>query len=529
MKSTLNVLIGLILSAFTSFITNIYAQTPSNEFVTVWDLSIEGSSPTALSFDVSLRDSVNYTWETIPAGLSGSGKFGIRMAEINGLPVGAKIRLRIDPKNFGQLTINNGIDRKRLLDVEQWGAIVWSSMSGVFWGCTNLDISAIDLPNLTNVTDMSSMFYNCGKLNGPSNIGNWNTANVKNMGDMFSGASAFNQPIGTWNTSNVISMTGMFNGASTFNQPIGKWNTGKVIDMGAIFAGASAFNQPIGEWNTSNVTKMYSMFGKASTFNQPIGNWNTGNVTTMSNMFSMASAFNQPIGNWNTSNVTSMNSMFYYASSFNQPIENWNTENVETMLVMFFEARAFNQPIEKWNTSKVNNYGNMFFYATAFNQSIGNLALNASVIMDNIIYYSGMDCANYSATLIGWANNPKAPNGRFLAADGKSYGVNASAARQTLIDKGWTIRGDVANTSSCEITSVKDPLLPVALYPNPTDQEFQVVGLGKGEAELYDAQGLLVRRVPLGDVISVKDLARGLYHVRITSTQGLQVLKLMVK
>jgi surface protein len=52
------------------------------------------------------------------------------------------------------------------------------------------------------------MFMGCSSLNGPSNIGSWNTSNITSMSSMFSAASEFNQNIGGWNTSNVTNMHG---------------------------------------------------------------------------------------------------------------------------------------------------------------------------------------------------------------------------------------------------------------------------------------------------------------------------------
>ena len=48
---------------------------------------------------------------------------------------------------------------------------------------------------------------------------------------MFSGASAFNQPIGDWNVSAVIRMDGMFQDASAFNQPIGQWDLASIESL----------------------------------------------------------------------------------------------------------------------------------------------------------------------------------------------------------------------------------------------------------------------------------------------------------
>jgi surface protein len=359
----------------------------------------------------------------------------------------------------------NGSDT--LLSIDQWGSIQWSSMIYAFSGCIHLILNATDIPDLSGVFSLSDMFHGCSSFTGNSSMGNWNTANVTdmsemfigdtsfnqpigswntasviNMGGMFEGDTVFNQPIGNWNTENVVDMSGMFEGTTAFNQPIGNWNTAKVSDMSNMFEGATAFNQPIGSWNTANVIYMDGMFFGDSAFNQPIGNWNTTNVVGMADMFNSDIAFNQPIGNWNTANVIDMSEMFCVATTFNQPIGNWNTANVAYMLGMFDSDTAFNQPIGNWNTANVVDMSFMFTDAYSFNQSLGKWNIgnvnNMSFMLDGPKNFSTI---NYDSTLIGWDAQP-VQNGVPLTASGLQY-CAAQAARNDLItNKGWTITGD---------------------------------------------------------------------------------------
>jgi surface protein len=474
-------------------------------FITRWNLATTGSGATQLSIGTATSGTVNYYWQEVsPGTATGSGSFSGSNLTITDLPAGATIRLGIYPTNFQRIIISNGADRSRLLDVEQWGTTVWTSMRLAFSGCNNLNITATDIPVLTSCTSMEFMFRDCATLNGPTNINSWNTAAVTNMSVMFQGATVFNQPIGSWNTGAVTNMGGMFQQATAFNQPIGSWNTGAVTNMAGMFGIATSFNQSIGSWNTGAVTGMNSMFAEASSFNQNIGGWNTAAVTNMRNMFQSATSFNQNIGgwntaavtnmyqmfayapnfnqnigtwntaavtdmyqmfvfatafnnggsnainNWNTAAVTNMGQMFYFARNFNQNIGSWNTGAVTNMGLMFGEATAFNQNIGSWNTAAVTNMQEMLFRATSFNQNIGSWTLNAGVNMISMLHSSGMDCSNYSATLVGWNANSSTPNGRTLGATGRTYGPQATAARANLVGtKGWTITGDAVSANGC--------------------------------------------------------------------------------
>ena len=165
------------------------------------------------------------------------------------------------------------------------------------------------------------------------------TSLITDMNELFyfeTESNPINQDIGSWDVSNVTDMYSMFFNCYEFNQDISNWNVSNVTNMSDMFAGAKAFNQPIGDWDVSSVTDMSSMFGYnyqlidgyLSVFNQPIGNWDVSSVTDMSGMFLQATTFNQPIDNWDVSNVTNMYGMFADAIVFNQDLSSWSVDNV---------------------------------------------------------------------------------------------------------------------------------------------------------------------------------------------------------
>ncbi|MBC8645284.1 BspA family leucine-rich repeat surface protein [Flavobacterium lindanitolerans] len=303
----------------------------TGDFITVWDMT-KASTNTRITINIttlpSPNNQVRYFW-TAPDGSTGSGTVTTSGNLQITIPANKPtITLHVKPENLAAFSVFND---PRLIDVAQWGTAEWRSMQNAFVQCSNLDVTATDMPDLSRVTNMRSMFADCSSLTGPANIGSWNTSNVTNMIQVFSRATRFNQDISNWDTRNVTTMAYMFRGASAFNQNISGWNTEKVNDMEAMFQFAQAFNQNISSWNTANVTNMSKMFSFALVFNQEIGSWNTSKVTNMEGMFQYAYAFNGNIGNWNTENVTNMGSMFSYTQVFNQNIGNWNTAKVTSM------------------------------------------------------------------------------------------------------------------------------------------------------------------------------------------------------
>lgn len=183
-------------------------------------------------------------------------------------------------------------DSEKLLSVDQWGDIEWSSMEEAFVGCQNMDVVATDVPNLSEVNSMDSMFLSCSSLIGTNAFNDWDVSNVTDMTWLFSGADAFNQDMGDWDVSNVTNMAWMFLSAESFNQDIGEWDVSSVTSMRRMFGFAKSFDHDIGDWNVGNVTDMAAMFEGIEMFDQDIGSWNVSHVTDMSSMFSSAGLSN---------------------------------------------------------------------------------------------------------------------------------------------------------------------------------------------------------------------------------------------
>jgi surface protein len=349
-------------------------------------------------------------------------------------------------------------------NLSNWDVGSVTNMGQMFDSAVSFNNGGVALTwDVSNVTNMFAMFFVASSFN--QDISTWDVSSVQSMLSMFQAATSFNNggvPL-TWTagtgTANVTNMGLMFNGASAFNQDISGWNVSNVSNMESMFSGASAFNQPIGNWERTvptvstlaNVTNMIDMFKDASSFNQPIGNWNTLSVTNMSFMFAGASAFNQDISTWDVDNVTFMDGMFLNASAFNngdtsgssnKPL-NWITTNLTSSTAMFSNASAFNQDISTWDVGNVTIMDAMFLNASAFNQNLGTWDISSVVDMVSMLNGSGLNTANYDATLIGWAAQTVQPN-VILGANGLNYSETGQLGRDILVNTpNWTITGDV--------------------------------------------------------------------------------------
>ena len=81
---------------------------------------------------------------------------------------------------FPRIYFNNTGDKTKILEVKQWGSQAWTSMEKAFDGCSKLNITANDVPDLSNVTSLYQMFRNAS-LETANRINDWDVSNVTNM------------------------------------------------------------------------------------------------------------------------------------------------------------------------------------------------------------------------------------------------------------------------------------------------------------------------------------------------------------
>lgn len=175
---------------------------PSDCFVSIWKSDNSGTSDQKQILVPSFSDSeFNIYWEEI----SNSSNYGTVKGNNNTtieFPQKGTFRVSIAPQEngFRQISFNNGGDKSKILEVEQWGKILWSSFQNAFSGCENLVVSASDIPILSDVKDMSQMFS--GAISFNQSIGKWNINNVLQMGNMLSNSGLdcqnYNQTLIGW-------------------------------------------------------------------------------------------------------------------------------------------------------------------------------------------------------------------------------------------------------------------------------------------------------------------------------------------
>jgi surface protein len=375
--------------------------------------SVEKSTITKVHFvktTAEIADSLSglTTWEASD-GTGGSLMCALKGTELYICPNGAsKIMANANMASmFENFTALTSIDGWALLDTSNA-----TTMNSMFAGCTNL--TALDLTTFdtTNVTDMAKMFYNCAAL-ATLNVSSFNTAKVTTMESMFEGCSSLATI--PWSTGASTAMLSSYSARSLAmnlaSDPVmllanevttGNFSTANVTSMKNMFAGCSKLTGlSLNGFDTSRVKDMSGMFKNCSALTSlSVGNFVTNNVTTMANMFyGCAKVTALDVSKFTTTAVTDMSGMFQNCSEITSlALSGFNTAEVTTMANMFNGcSKITSLDLQNFNTTKVSKVTSMF---TNCGSSSKALSINVTTVSAaNLL--SGGDVPSYGAL---WEN-----------------------------------------------------------------------------------------------------------------------------
>ena len=242
------------------------------------------------------------------------------------------------------------------------------------------DMYDIETTNIKNIvfdesfktyapTSLEHFFAGCSTLETISGLEYLNTANVKNMSDMFGGCQKLSSlDLSKFNTEKVTDMSGMFYGCQKLSSlDLSKFNTEKVTNMSSMFYGCQKLSSfDLSNFNTKEVKLMTSMFWGCSALSSlDLSNFNTANVMYMGNMFFNCSALSSlTLSNFNTEKVESMGKLFEGCSALSSlDLSNFNTKKVRYMASMFRACSALTTIYvsDNFKTGQVTNSTGMFY------------------------------------------------------------------------------------------------------------------------------------------------------------------------
>ena len=233
---------------------------------------------------------------------------------VDGQTAGSDLKQVTGLKYSGDAKLFNLPANTTLFNPDKYGAIGTLSGNSISTAKISDEVISIDLSHLkSKLTTLSFMW--CSKLT-TINWGNIDLSNVTNIGSMFYTCSSLQSlDLSNFNTSNVTSMNSMFLSCTSLQSlNLSNFDTINVTNMGAMFKSCSSLQSlDLSSFNTINLTGMASMFhGCSSLQSLDLSNFDTSNVTVMGGVFSGCTNLNhikckQAFKDWCINNASSIN------------------------------------------------------------------------------------------------------------------------------------------------------------------------------------------------------------------------------
>lgn len=249
----------------------------TNDFVTTWNTTNVGpSDDNQITIPASILATYSYDVDWDNDGTY--DEYGITGSATHTFPTSGLQTIRIKGE-FPRIYFAGSNDRLKLISIDQWGSMDWSHMTDAFMGCDNMNITATDAPDLSNVANMSSMLRACDNLT--ASIDHWDVSNVSNFNFCFAYSDNFNSPLSSWNVSNALFMREIFNSATSFNQNISNWDVSGVLDFASTFENATSMNQNLSGWDITSALTLTNMLSNSGfsveNYDEMLIAWNSNN------------------------------------------------------------------------------------------------------------------------------------------------------------------------------------------------------------------------------------------------------------
>ncbi len=152
---------------------------------------------------------------------------------------------------------NNAKDKEKIVDISQWGDFS-IRLNAIFYGCSNLDVSATDTPILDDFAhdDWSEIFRGCTSLTG-LNV-TWNMPqNIQSLKAFFRDCTSLTSiDVTDWVASSCIDISYMFFCCNNLaNITLTGWNTKYVTDMTCTFQLTAITTLDIKTWKIDSLIK----------------------------------------------------------------------------------------------------------------------------------------------------------------------------------------------------------------------------------------------------------------------------------
>ena len=195
----------------------------------------------------------------------------------------------------------------------------------MFYGCSNLRYVTFDNVDLSNVTNLSQMFYNCNSLKEIEGLNQLNTSNVQNIDKMIYNTSLETIDLTGLDVSSVTSLTHCEYINNTNSLIINNWNL-------------ASYNNTTSN-NNLNSSNYNIIYGISRLKNINLSNWKLPVCTTFPN-FNDTSNSNLELNltNWELSKMTTLrsgiingttNTSSYKIKTIN--LEGWKLPNIATI------------------------------------------------------------------------------------------------------------------------------------------------------------------------------------------------------